>query len=24
MRWEKPDFEVVELCMEITTYIHHR
>jgi hypothetical protein len=22
--WVKPEFEVVELCMEVTTYMHHR
>ena len=24
MTWEKPDFEALELCMEITTYAHQR
>ena len=22
--WIKPEFEMIELCMEVTTYMHHR
>jgi coenzyme PQQ precursor peptide PqqA len=21
--WEQPDFDELDLCMEVTTYIHH-
>jgi hypothetical protein len=24
MAWEKPEFEVFELCEEITCYVYHR
>nr|PZN89169.1 MAG: pyrroloquinoline quinone precursor peptide PqqA [bacterium] len=24
MTWEKPDFQAVDLCMEVTTYVYHR
>lgn len=23
MDWEQPDFEELDLCMEVTTYIYH-
>jgi hypothetical protein len=24
MKWTKPEFELVELCSEVTSYFHHR
>jgi len=24
MKWVKPKFEIVELCSEVTSYLHHR
>jgi len=24
MTWVKPKFEIVELCSEVTSYLHHR
>jgi len=24
MTWVKPEFEIVELCSEVTSYLHHR
>jgi coenzyme PQQ precursor peptide PqqA len=24
MLWKKPEFEVVELCSEVTSYFYHR
>jgi len=24
MTWEKPDFQAVDLCVEVTTYVYHR
>lgn len=23
MNWEQPDFEELDLCMEVTTYVYH-
>jgi len=24
MTWIKPEFEVIDLCSEVTTYLYHR
>jgi len=24
MTWVKPEFEIVELCSEVTSYLYHR